>query len=370
MNEAPAFLLSFAAMTAYVPGWAGAATSPRWIVVGVGSWLLLFFADRIVVTGAHVLGLVFVGWCVLTLAWSADIDSGVGALFQFVALAGAFALASTLTSLRPVFAGAATGLAVSSAIVIAQWCGWPSELLASYHLPAALFVNANYMGETAALVIVGCVGYRLWTGAIVSAPALLLSGARGAMLAVAIAGVAWCWSRWMVVARGAVIVVAILGVSALIAGHGGKSIDQRFAIWSDTARSITWTGYGLGAFWSAFPKQSTATDLSKDRPERAHNEVLDLAFETGLIGAFLLGLFALSMVGPLNAERFVLIAFAAIAMLAFPLHMPATAFLGTVCAGHLARRDERVRITSRIGGSRLRQGLEPECLDPGAVRRA
>lgn len=357
MNPVAAVLLGFAAMTAYVPGWAGAATTPRWIVIGVGSWLLFFFADRVTFTLAHVAGLVLVVWCVVTLAWSADIDSGIGALLLIIALVGVFALASVTDNPRPVMAGAAAGIAVSSAIVIVQWTGWSSDLLPSYfsYRPAALFFNANYMGEAAALVIVGCLAYRLFTGALIAAPALLLSSARGAMLAVIAVAVAWLWHRGR--AKCALALATAIVVLGLCSADGIGML-HRIAIWSDTERNITLAGHGLGSFWVKFPAVATATDLSKERPERAHNEVLDVAFETGVVGAALLCIFALTFVGPLNPARFVLIALAVEAMLAFPLHMPATAFLGAFMAGHCARDRLRLRDQVRVGRDRIRAWLD------------
>jgi hypothetical protein len=366
------FLLGFAVMAAYWPGIAGAATTPRWIVIGVGAWLLFFFADRVTMTLAHVLGLVFLGWCVLTLSWSVDFGGGIGELLHLIALAGAFALASTMQSLRPVLAGASMGLAISSAIVIAQWLGWNPESLPSYwsERPAALFVNANYLGEAAGLVIVGCMGYRLWTGAIIVAPSLLLSGARGAVIAVGMAAAAWIWtlrSRWHAV--GALSMVAALLLGSIVGDRGG-GVSHRLAIWSDSARSITMAGHGLGSFWEMFPRVATSTDLSKERPERAHNELLDAAFEVGVIGAIILLGFAASLSGPFTAARFVLVAIAVEAVFAFPFHMPATAFMGALVAGHCARDRHNIRAALGTGRVRLREGLEPECVEPGVIRRA
>lgn len=344
MPPAAGFALGLAAMSAYWPGIAGASTAPRWCVIGVGSALLLFFADRIRITASHIAGLAFLAWCTLTLVWSVDVNDGIGALLHLTALAAAFALGSVAISVRPVLAGASLGMVISSAVVIAQWLGW--DVLPSYHRPAGLFYNANYLGEAAALVIVGCIGYRLWTGTILAFPALIASFSRGAILALFVVTLVWLWRRWRLAAI--IVGLSLLLIGAVAIHRDLGSLEQRRTIWTDTARAITWTGYGLGSYWVKFPKIAALTDLRTNRPQHAHNEVLHAAFELGWIGCMLLLVFAAMLIGPLTPERYILIALAIEAMFGDPLHEPATAFLGAIVAGHAAsdRDDFRDQIVS------------------------
>ncbi len=360
------FLLGLFVMAAYWPGIIGAPTTPRWIALSVGCSLLLFLADRITVTAAHVAGLIFIAWCALTLLWSADVDEGVWQLLQIVGIVAAFALGSATVSLRGIYAGCAVGIAASSVIVIAQHLGLFAALPHYYYF-GGLFYNANAMGEAAALVIVACVATRLWTGALVCLPALVLSGSRAAMLGVALAGAAWLWSNHLRMTLVVLsVLVSILGAGyVLVVGVNDASLNHRLAIWSDTSRNITLTGHGLGSYWETFPKIAKATNISHERPARAHNEVLDIAFETGIIAAALFLVFALTLSGPLSPERMILIALAVEAMLGFPFRAPATAFIGGVVAGRAAR--DRGRVVDQVGAGRdrLRLWLARRSADAG-----
>lgn len=347
--------LGFAVMTAYWPGISGATTTPRWTVIAIAVPLLLFCGDRIKVTAAHALGLLFVAWCTLSLTWSASPLDGIDALWQLLLLAGMFALGSDVADFRPVIVGAASGIGISSAVMVAQWLGWID--LPSYHLPGGMFYNANYAAEAAALVAVACAAHRMWWGASMAAPSLILAGSRGALLAVFAAAAAWLWgrSRWAAIG----LLAIMIGASALLASPAGQqSIERRLAIWSDTARDLSIAGHGIGSFRTAFPAHAVKTDLTHERPARAHNEPLDVAFETGLIGLALALTFCATLVGPLNPERLVLIALAVECCFAFPLHMPATAFLGMLVAGHAAGRRRCLRSAIVGGRDRLRAWLD------------
>ena len=197
----------------------------------------------------------------------------------------------------------------------------------------------------------------MWAGAFVCAPPLLLSGARSAWLAVIVAGVAFVWSRWPKVGRVLVIVGAAIGVSTLVAGYSGPSFQHRLNIWADTAPNVTLAGRGLGSYWLTFPTIAQKTDVSRERPDRAHNEMLDIAYETGIVGAALFLVFCLALIGPLTTERFVLVALAVEAMFGFPLRAPATAFVGMLVAGHAARDRGRVLDQARNGRDRVRAWL-------------
>lgn len=339
-------LLGFAVTAAYWPGISGAATTPRWMVLMIGVPLLLFFADRIVMTLSHALGAVFVLWCLATLAWTPQIDEGIGEAIHLIVLAAAFALGSTVTNMRPLYAGAAVGVAISGAVATAEHLGL--LMLPAYGYPAGMFFNSNTMGETAALVVAACMASRLWWGAAFALPALILGNGRGPLLALVIVGFVGVW--WLAKRARMPAVASIVGLVLIVGAFAlapfawrSNSISHRLAIWSDTARAVTLTGHGLGSFWSEFPKTAVRTAMvDRSRPARAHNEALDIAFEVGIIGIALIAAFVLTLFGPLSAERLVLIAVAVEACFAFPLHNPAAGFLAMVMAGSVARSGHRV----------------------------
>ena len=136
-------------------------------------------------TRAHLLGCAFIGWAALSVLWSPQPLYSLNGLWQVVILpAICFCLGSQQRSLRPLFIGAGIGLAVSSAISIGQlagWIDWPS-----INIPSGLFLNKNFMAEAAALVLIWLIAERVWWLAILVAPCVVLAGARGALLALAI----------------------------------------------------------------------------------------------------------------------------------------------------------------------------------------
>jgi O-antigen ligase len=332
-------LLSLAVTAAYWPGISGAATSSRWIVLMIGAPLLLFFTGRIQWTLSHLGGALFVLWCLMTLAWTPQLDDGLGDAIHLIVLAAVFALGSTVKDTRPLYIGAAVGMALSGIVVSAEYLGLLA--LPSYGSRAGLFFNANTMGETAALVVIACLASRLWWCAAIAAPALIFSNARGPLLALIVTGIVVAW--WLFKRARMPAVAAIVALAMIVAGFIAvpfaerATSSKRFAIWSDTAHAITVTGHGLGSFWAKFPDVAYKTDMSVERVARAHNEPLDIAFETGVIGLVLFVAFALTLIGPVTPERLVLVAVAVEACFAFPLHNPAAGFLAMVVAGHVAR---------------------------------
>ena len=199
--------------------------------------ILFFSPSRVRITFAHAAGLAFIVWCAVTLAWTSSLDDGIGALIELVFIAATFALGSITDDPKPLYLGAAVGIAVSSCAVILEHLQW--ETLPSYDLPSGLFYNAVNMGEAAALVVVACAASRLWLGVLAAAPALLLSGSRGAMLAVAAATMCWIWQqrsnpRTLGAEMVGIFAVPLIGTVAAAIGiavyvHSGLRLDFHLA---------------------------------------------------------------------------------------------------------------------------------------------
>lgn len=324
------YALGFLASSLYWPGIAGAASTPRWAILFVTvPWML---SPRRV-SPAHVAGIAFIVWAAVTLAWSQAPLDGIDAIAILLLLAACFCLGDQSGTMRPVIIGAALGLTVSSIVALLQWLDIHPVRDDAFGGPSGLFVNGNYMAEAAALLIVGAIAERMWWLIPGLMPALLLPHARGAVLATMIAMIVVFRSK-------SAVVVALSGALALgavwTAFHINGQIIERFEMWSVTARNLNLLGHGLGSFWVGFADLDTQTAVTSS-PVHPHNEFLHIAFELGAVGLILALAFCVTLAGPIDTPRLILIALAVEACFAFPTHTPTTAFLGAFAAGHAVR---------------------------------
>lgn len=354
--KAAQLLLGFAVTAAYWPGIAGAAVTPKWTAVACATVFVLA-GVRIEWTARHAIAFVFVGWFALSALWSPSPLDAVDVLGRCVMFAAVYALGAQIDDLRRVMTGAAIGIGISSAIAIAQWFG--ADLLPSYNgEPAGLFYNKNSLAEAAALLLVYVTAKRMWWLVAPLAPALLLTSARGALLAVAVAGLLAFWRRspWLAY----VGFLSILPVAFwLVQSHGMSSVNERLAIWEDTAAHLTLFGHGAGSFVALFPGIAKNFVMTT-RPIHPHNELLWVTFEAGFIGAALMiAMFSGLLCGPLNAERLVLIAILVEGCFAFPFQNAATGFIGLLVAGRLGA--DRLSLHDALvrGGNSLRARMAP-----------
>lgn len=293
------FAFGFAMMAAYWPGIAGAATTPRWIVAGLLGFAW-FVMPRAPWTLSAALGLALLGWLLASLSWSVGALDGVDTALKLGLAVIAFAVGQHVADLRPLFVGAAVGLAISSVIAIAQVLGWHG-IPSIDDAPAGLFVNRGRLGSAAALVIVGLVSLRILRFDLIAMvlPGLLLANNRAAFLAL---GVGICCVPAPKVVRAAIIGFAIGGAAFVLANKGiDTSASERLWIWRDTLSGVTFWGHGLGSFRELYPTyldafaQSWALTTAPTRPEHPHNELLWLLFEGGVPALLLAGAFALSL---------------------------------------------------------------------------
>lgn len=328
---------AFVLTVAFVPWLGGAADSPRWAMVALGSTAALWISFR--VTAGHWIGLGLLAWAGLSMLWTAGPYEGVDELAKLLFLAGLFVIGSGLPSLRPVLIGLAIGMAVNSALATAQMFGF--EGVPQLGGPAGLFMVKNYLAEPAALVLVWLVAARMWWWALAVLPAVLLPGGRGALAALVACAIAWLWTKSRPAAV-ALILVAGLGAGAL-AVRGDSSVTERFAIWRATAAGLTWTGSGIGSFYARLPSHAPDLNLTVKRPAHAHNDMLELTYELGPGVLLFVALMVLALFGPAGPERYVLIGFLMEGCFGFPLHFPVTAALAAVAAGHLCATGAALR---------------------------
>lgn len=340
----------FGLTLAYVPGVLNLATAGRWALLALALPLLLGSVGR--VTAGHWSGALLLGWAALSLAWTPQIWDGLRAVYILVLFGLAFSIGARLDSLRPVYLGLGLGMAVNGLLVLAQWGGFDGVYI--LNAPAGLFVNKNWLAETAAPVLVGVIAYRLWWLIPPILPCVLVApAARTALLGLGAAALVWLWPRSRMAALTVVAFAAAFAASRL----GEHSAMERFDIWRDTANGLTWLGRGIGAFWHDYPSHAGLKDLLLNRPAQAHNDFLQILYELGPLGLGLfLALLAVAMTGQSPAMRAVLAAILMEACLAFPLQMPVTGCLFAVVLGHACRGGGDVRGLLAAGRMALRQG--------------
>jgi hypothetical protein len=185
---------------------------------------------------------------------------------------------------------------------------------------------------------------------------VILSGSRGAMLAAALAGViiyAWTLRQRRPRPPQPGVLLGLLGIAygllLAIAKSTGEMHDAqtvhegvlarvssgRWPLWLDTIGGTTFLGHGIGNYYVELPLHLKAFPLAAGRPEFAENEFLHFAFELGAPGALLLlGIFMCAFIqGHGVKARCLVLALFVECCLGFPLHMPATVFLGGLLLG-------------------------------------
>lgn len=340
-------LFAFMVSVAYVPWFNGAAVSLRWAIMAVGAAVLVSSSRTgapPTIRKADAIGLAFLVWCVVSLAWSPVFYDAANELMQFGILALLFIVGSRLENLRPVYIGFGTGIAVNGVLMLAQRT-YDFGITEYFELGHGLFFNADFAGEAAVLVIVALAGQHLWHLVAAAWPSLILSGSRAALVGLSLAGACYLWGRSKLTAILVMVACAVALAAAVSVGLKAQGIEDRINLWSDVIGGLTWLGHGVGSFWVTIPEHITQALGGNTRPDHAHNDLLELTYELGFCGACLAVWFAVELCRSAEScERLVLVAFAALAMVAFPLHNPATAFLFAVVAGHAARGSVELRI--------------------------
>lgn len=336
--------VSFLFGVAFIPGILNAGTAGRWAILALVFALAVIHGRVTTWTSGHIFGALLIAWSALSCLWSPDGWYALDALAKMVLLAAVFCIGAQLPSLRPVYLGLGLALAVNGVVAVAQVMGWTGIAQISI-APGGLFGNKNYLAEAAGLVLLALLGERLWWLAVAVLPALILPGARGALLGVGV-GALMLWPR----ARYAGLLMLLAAfAAAIVATMLGQSpgVAARIAIWRDAIDGLTFRGHGLGSFYTTFPDVAARADLALSRPEHAHNDLLELAYETGAVGVVLAVAFLVAaLLGTQTSvrslrkdegetERAVLVAVLVMACFAFPFHLPVTAALGLLVAGRL-----------------------------------
>ena len=330
----------------HVPGVTGATTLASWGFLSLTlPWLLL---GKLEMTLGHWLGVLFLSYATLSLQWSPRELDGIESLWHWAMLGGAFCLGHRLKTLRGAFLGLGLGLAVSVVVGAFQIAGFEPVLSnATYPAVSGLLYNSNVFSETAAIVMVGLIVYRLWWLAGLVAVGVLMGEGRGALLALTMVSIC-CF----IPAKYRFIV--LLGAAAAM----GAVLSAKYSTMSGSMRMEVLTaafadgnpvfGHGIGSFgietWRAWF-------------DHLHNDFLEAIYEFG-IGAWLLFALLASAVCRTGPARPVLFCFAVIACFSFPVALPVTGFVAALVTGHLHRYRRMVWHRDAFRRSHIHESVE------------
>ncbi len=322
----------------YLPGITGAYIATQWPVLSI---LLPFGLWRSgPMTFLHWLGVAFIAYATVRLAYAPSFVDGVGGLWMLYIMGLSFWLGSTLDDLRGLYAGLAVGASISSLVAVLQAFG--VQVVPSVTPHAGIYVNSVAQGLALALIAVALISERMWLWVLPLVPGLVLAQSRGAWLMLAV-GVVACYVRraWLLV-----VGVAALGIVLYVGARVGSSDGERLFIWQSAATHLTWLGWGPGSFSILLLHYDSRSFF----PGYAHNDALQLAFEYGIAALAPFAVFAF-VLGETDAREWpIVVAFAVAGCYSMPLWFPVTSFLALVAAGRIVRRGALVGLDSYICG--------------------
>ncbi len=322
------------------------------------------------------LAVAFLAYAAVSLIWTPFLDDGILEIAYFSVFAGAVILGATLDNLRCVFLAAAFGIGANSLFAIVQWMGW-NPVIQLTPRPSGLFLNANILSETSALILVGLFVHSAtllrshpfvwWLAALCMAPSLLLPMHRGSMIALGIAGTIWLIQTWRSLSklRNALLLALLLSMSLVLvviktplsAPVLSGSIAERLTIWHAALDGLTWFGHGAGSFRGLFAIYAAPyTDTLNLSALHAHNDLLELAFNYGIFAALPLAGVAYFLIVSSSPFRLVVLVFLVEGCFEFPLFMPATGFLAALAFGSCIRDRFKLRLNQHGGGMALFAG--------------
>lgn len=318
------FALGLLLPLAFWAGLTGFSLPTQWAVLSLALPLGLW--RRGPWTPLHTLGVLFFGYATIALAWTLNIYDGIGGLWLIGLWALAFWLGSTLTTLDGFFRGLALGLYINVAVQIAQAFGW-SPVFTMPSNAAGLLFNQTVTGAALALCAVGLACYSRWLWTLPLLPGLYLAHSRAGWLALAVALLA----KW----THPVFAALTLAAAALFVASGNIDISDsyRLQVWHLAVKNISLWGWGPGSFYSL---KMFVSGLAIN-PEFAHNDYIQLLFEYGIGGLIPIAILAIALFRRNAREWPVLVAFATLACVYFPLQHAMLACISALAAGRISR---------------------------------
>lgn len=306
------------------PGLPDGAVIPKWAFLSLVCAVLFFFVEFSPLTWA------IVAYMTL-MAWIGPIGFEASLLWvHFIILVVLFHVPFNM---RTVAIGMGCGIAVNSAVVLAQYFGlhYVPELTPM----AGLFYNRNIGAEAAAMGLVLVIGYRLWWLIPGFLPTLYW-GSRAPIIALGVYGGLFLWRKspfWAMLS----FLGGLLFVVSIMHDYGGlETLAVRVGVWRDMLPGLTVFGRGLGSFLVQFPLFQRHSDVLTLRFENTHNDFMQLLYELG-IGAIVLviTLFVQMWYAPKTPAWYAMVVFLVEGCFGFPLYEPVTGGLAVVCAGQL-----------------------------------
>ena len=317
--------LGLAISALYVPGYTGASIQTSWVVLSCVLPALTLWRP-VTLTGFHWAILAWVGLALAAITWALSPYDAVWGAWQVILFALAFFYGSSHDSLHDLFKGLGIGATASALVAYAQAFGlhWPMMWGPT---PSGLYYNSMYAGEIFAIVILGCVIYRLYWLIPALVVALVLSQSHAGWIALLIGILAWHYRSLSLVA------LVPLVVAVVFTYHFRESDAQRLQVWYAAVTNLAWFGHGPGSVLALWYRSGTTLVY----PEYAHNDFLQLAFEYGLFAILPIGLLLILGLCT-NARDWPLwIAFLFMGLVSFPLYTPILAFIGACAAGRISR---------------------------------
>lgn len=309
---------------ASIPGYTSVSIPAGWAAMSIFLPVATWRGARL--TPLHFCLGAFLAYAALSLIWTFDPLSGGFRLWQLSLIALAFYWGTTAPDVASFVRGLAVGCGLSSLLSIAQHFGFQPVLYYTGDGQAGLFYNPVFQGMTLALVIIACACLRLWLWIPALLPGLYLSHSRGAWAALGLGLLLTLIRSRKLLAL--TILSALLAFSLSTTG----SDTERLLIWQAAWSKLSLFGHGAGSF-------SDLYILTKPRiihPESAHNDALQLAFEFGIGGLFLLPILACCTSRSRSPLWPVFASFTFLSLFSFPLFTPIPACLAALCAGRIA----------------------------------
>ena len=257
---------------------------------------------------AYLFSILFFVYAAASLFWYFNSEA-VYLLIKWFILLQAFVLGHYLKSLKQLFEGLALGIGVSSILVL-------------FGVKGGLFINPNTLAETGALILVGTLVYKSYW----YIPCLLPSvftGSRAALLGLGLTFSWWIWSK------SKLLSVLVASIGLVFFTYRFETIQDRLNIWQYVLENTTWFGHGLSTF-----RLDGYYNLVS-RPIFAHNDLLQILHELGIVGAILISGFFLCVLRIEKDERYILFAFIVVSMFTFPLYLPVSACIAFLVCGYL-----------------------------------
>lgn len=339
------FWLGAAVSLCYIPGYTGAYIATQWSVLavllsfdilwtyavtqrpGLAALLPFYGVRKGPFTILHAFGLIFLAYAAACVPTSLAPYASVFGLWLVVIMGLCLWFGTTVTNVRGLYAGLATGAAVSSAVAVFQYFGF-TGVPTTTGTPAGIYVNGVQQGAVLALIAVALASERMWVWMLPLVPGIVLAQSRGAWIALAV-GLLGCGFRRLWVLS----VIGVVGVFYLI-NPLSSSDAQRLLFWHFAWDNLTWLGWGPGMFYTIVLPQNGVFSLY---PEYAHNDALQLAFEYGIFALLPITIAGYALSRTDVKEWPVVLAFVAAGCYSMPLFMPIAAFLALVAMGRILR---------------------------------